>query len=265
VPSSNYSTAQRIKISLSNISLPWLIFTLVIFSGLIKLGLWQSSRAVEKEQRLERMVELKQQNAVSLTEVLALAVDNQQADYINDFPVNIEGDFLPDIVFLLDNQTNKYSLGYRAYQVVQSEDYAVLVNLGWVQGSINRQELPKITALTGTHNFHGNIRFIEKGIMLMEQKLQVNQWPLRVQQIELEKFSTLIGVQLLPFVVYLDKNEQLGYEKNWQPIVMPPEKHRAYAFQWYSLAVAWLSLMIWASYRFAKDDDENNNKKNQKA
>ena len=248
MPSSNYSTAQRIKISLSNISLPWLIFTLVIFSGLIKLGLWQNSRAVEKEQRLERMVELQQQDAVSLTEVLALAVDNKQVDYINDFPVKIEGDFLPEHVFLLDNQTNKYSLGYRVYQVVKSADYAVLVNLGWVQGSINRQELPNITALTGQAKFQGNIRFIEKGIVLMEQKLMLNQQPLRVQQIELEKFSTLIGVQLLPFVVYLDKNEQLGYEKNWQPIVMPPEKHRAYAFQWFSLALAWLLLMLWAKF-----------------
>ncbi len=258
MPSSNNTTAQRIKISLSNISLPWLIFTLIIFSGLIKLGLWQNSRAVEKEQRLDRMVELQQQNAVSLTEVLALAVDNKQVDYINDFPVSIEGEFLPEYVFLLDNQTNKYSLGYRVYQVIKSANYAVLVNLGWVQGSINRQELPNITALTGQAKFQGNIRFIEKGIVLMEQKLNKNQWPLRVQQIELEKFSTLIGVQLLPFVVYLDKNEQLGFEKNWQPIVMPPEKHRAYAFQWFSLAIAWLSLMIWASYRFSKDDDVNN-------
>ena len=45
---------------------------------------------------------------------------------------------------------------------------------------------------------------------------------------------------------------------------MPPEKHRAYAFQWFSLAVAWLSLMIWASYRFARENDANNNANNEK-
>ncbi len=262
MPSSNFSITERIQISLSNISLPWLIFTLIIFSGLIKLGFWQSDRALDKEHRLERMAVLQQQNAVSLAEVLTLAANNEQSDYLNDFPVSIEGEFAADIVFLLDNQTNKNSLGYRVYQVVKSGEYAVLVNLGWVQGSINRQELPKVNALVGQYNFQGHIRFIEKGIMLMEQKLEVNQWPLRVQQIELKKFSTLIGVQLLPFVVYLDKNEPLGFDKNWQPIVMPPEKHRAYAFQWFSLAIAWLSLMIWASYRFAKEDDFINKPKN---
>mgnify|MGYP000190881898 CR=1 FL=1 len=262
MPSSNYSTTGSIKITLSNISLPWLIFTLVIFSGLIKLGLWQGDRAIEKEARLERMVELKQQNSLSLVQVLALKASNSQVDYINDFPVTIDGDFLPEPIFLLDNQTNKNSLGYRVYQVVKSGEQAVLVNLGWTQGSINRQELPKVTALAGPYKFQGHVRYIEKGIMLMEQKLEGNQWPLRIQQVELEKISTLIGVQLLPFVVYLDKNEGLGFVKNWQPIVMPPEKHRAYAFQWFSLAVAWLSLMIWASYRFSRETDANNKKHN---
>ena len=101
--SSNYSTAERIKISLSNISLPWLVIRLVIFVGLIKLGMWQSSRAVEKEQRLDRMVELKQQDSLSLSQVLALESSNNQIDYLNDFPVVINGSFIPGIIFLLDN------------------------------------------------------------------------------------------------------------------------------------------------------------------
>ena len=73
-------------------------------------------------------------------------------------------------------------------------------------------------------------------------------WPLRVQQIELDKFSLIINRTLLPFVVYVDKNAAIGFEKNWQPIVMPPEKHRAYAFQWFSLAIAWMLLMLWAKF-----------------
>ncbi|MFT5520252.1 MAG: surfeit locus 1 family protein, partial [Enterobacterales bacterium] len=91
-----FSTTDRIKISLSNIRLPWLIFTLVIFAGLIQLGLWQSSRALEKEQRLERIVNLKEQNSLSLPKVLALQKLNTQANYTNDFPVTVDGTFLPN-------------------------------------------------------------------------------------------------------------------------------------------------------------------------
>jgi len=229
-----------------------LIFTLLVFSGLVKLGLWQSDRALQKEQRLATIEQLSQTQALSLTQVLA-----QDKNEINDLPILLKGEFADDILFLLDNQANKGRLGYRAYQVFTVKNQAVLINLGWVQGSINRQELPDIEAITGEYQLTGHVRKIEKGIMLMEQKLNENSWPLRVQQIELDKFSTLISRQLLPFVVYLDKTDNVGYEKNWQPIVMPPEKHRAYAFQWFSLAIAWLLLMMWASIKFGKHSEKS--------
>jgi surfeit locus 1 family protein len=236
-----------LKNFISNIRLPWLIFTLLVFSGLVKLGFWQNDRALQKEQRIASIAQLSQTQALSLEQVLS------EKEEINDLPLKMTGEFANEIIFLLDNQTNKGQLGYRVYQVFNSGNKAVLVNLGWVLGSINRQELPDVQAIKGQHQLSGHVRKIEEGIMLMEQVLLKNKWPLRVQQIELDKFSTLISRQLLPFVVYLDKTESVGYEKNWQPIVMPPEKHRAYAFQWFSLAIAWLLLMIWASIKLNKN------------
>jgi cytochrome oxidase assembly protein ShyY1 len=241
-----------LKTFLSNIRLPWLIFTLLVFSGLVKLGLWQSDRALQKEQRLATIEELSKVQALSLAQVLA-----QQKNEINDLPILLEGEFDDEVLFLLDNQANKGRLGYRVYQVFTADDQAILINLGWVQGSINRQELPDVKVISGEFQLKGHVRKIEKGIMLMEQQLNKNSWPIRVQQIELDKFSTLISRELLPFVVYLDKTESVGYEKNWQPIVMPPEKHRAYAFQWFSLAIAWLLLMIWASIKFGKNSESS--------
>lgn len=240
-------------------NLLWLFLTVLVFSALVKLGLWQNTRAVEKEQRLLKIEQLNKQSAISLEQVLALS-NNNTATTINDFPVFIAGHFDEAQVFLLDNQVDKNRLGYRAYQVAIAGEYAVLVNLGWVQGSINRQELPQIKALHGQYQFKGHIRLVEVGILLQEQVFPYAQWPLRVQQIELDKFSLLIGRPLLPFVVYLDKNEQLGFEKNWQPIVMPPEKHRGYAFQWFSLALAWLILMLWAKFGTKIKNNNNNSK-----
>lgn len=275
------------KISLSKIRIPWLIFTLLVFTGLIKLGIWQNTRAIEKEVRLNRIITLNKQSAMSLLQVVDLnnelsiktSTDSDTKntninkniipnDYINDFPVYINGTFDSQFMFFLDNQPNKGALGYRVLQVAKAGPYYVLVNLGWVQGSIDRNILPDIMPLSGQYQFNGHIRLVEQGIMLMEQIFSKDHWPLRVQQIELEKFSTLIGQQLLPFVVYLDKNEGLGYTKNWQAIVMPPEKHRAYAFQWFSLAAAWLILMIWVSGIFSSPNsssDTNKNKNNNKA
>ncbi len=230
------------------------LFTMLVFSLLIKLGFWQSDRALEKEQRQQRISELSQQQALTLTQVLAL---RDLPDGINDLPIELDGVFVEDKVFLLDNQPDEGRLGYRVYQVMTTNDYAVLVNLGWVQGSIDRNVLPAVTAMTGQYVITGHVREVEVGMQLQAQNLANPSWPLRVQQIELDKFSPLITKKLLPFVVYLDKTEAIGYKKNWQAIVMPPEKHRAYAFQWFSLALAWISLMIWAAIKMSKNQNNN--------
>lgn len=224
---------------------------MLVFLILIKLGFWQIDRALEKEQRQQRISELSQRQALSLAQLLTLS---GLQDGINDLPIQLKGDFVGDKVFLLDNQPNKGRLGYRVYQIIESNGDAILVNLGWVQGSIDRNILPEISPITGQHTITGNVREVEVGIQLQAQNLTNPSWPLRVQQIELDKFSQLIDKKLLPFVVYLDKKETIGYIKNWQPIVMPPEKHRAYAFQWFSLALAWISLMVWAAIKMAKKD-----------
>lgn len=239
---------------LKQLSWPMVLFTMLVFSLLIKLGFWQSDRALEKEQRQKRISELSQQQALTLTQVLAL---RDLPDGINDLPIELDGVFVEDKVFLLDNQPDEGRLGYRVYQVMTTNDYAVLVNLGWVQGSIDRNVLPAVTAMTGQHLITGHVREVEVGMQLQAQNLANPSWPLRVQQIELDKFSPLITKKLLPFVVYLDKTEAIGYKKNWQAIVMPPEKHRAYAFQWFSLALAWISLMIWAAIKMSKNQNNN--------
>ena len=233
------------------------VFTLLVFSGLIKLGLWQTDRAIEKEQRLTRISQYKSQEALSIAQVLSLQNSNEN---INDLPVQIQGTFNDEKIFLLDNQTHKGRLGYRVLQAINQSDMTVLVNLGWVEGFIDRSKLPEVIAVSGQQTIKGHIRLIEKGLMLTEQNFENPQWPLRIQSVEIDKFSALFTQKLLPFVVYLDTKESIGFEKNWRPIVMPPEKHRAYAFQWFSLATAWLLLMISASVWFNKNKPKKNNK-----
>lgn len=240
-----------LKKVISNIRLPWLLFTLLVFAALVKLGMWQSNRAVEKEVRLSNIAKVSKASAMSLSDIQKLPINK-----VNDLPIKLTGEFEQEVVFLLDNQVEKGKLGYRVYQIFNVDEYALLINLGWVLGSVSRSELPKVKAIQGAFEFNGNVRVIEKGILLMEQEFNDVVWPLRVQQIELDKFSAITNKPLLPFVVYVNKDDPLGYTKNWQPIVMPPEKHRAYAFQWFSLALAWLILMIWASIKFGKTEED---------
>lgn len=236
-------------------NLVWVVITLLVFSLLIKLGLWQLHRGEQKQQRLARIEQLTNAAPINLDELINSSI-YQQGEF-NDLPVRLTGNFDPDILLLHDNQPNQGKLGYRVYQLFYHQQYSALINLGWVAGSRDRNLLPDVKPLVGEYSLTGNVRIIDTGIMLAEQKYNDKNWPLRVQQIEINKLSRLFSKQLLPFAVYLDKKEVVGYQKNWQPVVMPPEKHHGYAFQWFSLATAWLLLMIWAGVKHHRSNHPN--------
>tara|TARA_R110001592_G_scaffold324870_3_gene604612 strand:- start:2957 stop:3772 length:816 start_codon:yes stop_codon:yes gene_type:complete len=252
------------------------LFSLLVFAILIKLGFWQLDRATEKDLRLQKMTLYQQQEALDLNDILDLIaqredekIDNQQTDSkqtdreaLNDLPVSLSGKFNNKQSFLLDNQIYKGSLGYRVIKVFQDEKTkaTVLVNLGWIQGGIDRNFIPEIADIQGKVTFRGKIRVLESPILLVDEVLQVNTWPQRIQSIDINKISMLLEQPLLPFIVYVDNDDPLGYIKEWVPIVMPPEKHRGYAFQWFTLALAWLILMLTAAYKAANTNNEQNSK-----
>lgn len=212
--------------------------------------MWQSYRAAEKEVRLSKIEQLSMQKEIPLSSVLQLSLND-----MNDLPVAMSGQFDNQHIILLDNQTHKGKVGYRVYMIFddQLSQQSVLVNLGWIQGSKDRNTLPTIEAINGKHSLLGHVRVIDSPILLAKDNYTQSTWPLRVQSIKTTEIEHLTGKSLLPFVIFLNKEETIGYLKNWQPIVMSPEKHRGYAFQWFSLAAAWLFLMIWALWKHHKN------------
>lgn len=234
-----------------------LLFSLLVFALLIKLGLWQLERATEKDLRLQTMQQYQKQMSMNLNNAINLISTNgniqEEVDHINDLPVNLKGSFNNQQSFLLDNQVYKGRLGYRVIKVFKDEisKTHVLVNLGWIEGKVNRSFIPEVKDIKGPLRFEGIVRVVEPSIVLVNENLKTNNWPLRIQSIDINKISELIEQPLLPFVVYVDPNASLGYIKEWVPIVMSPEKHRGYAFQWFSLALAWMVLMLLAAYKSA--------------
>jgi len=224
------------------------VFSLLVFALLIKLAVWQLDRADQKDIRLAKMASYQQQDAMNLSFIMQL---KENKDALNDLPIDLSGRFNNQQRFLLDNQVYKGRLGYRVVQLFEDKEsgLTVLVNLGWVQGSIDRTFIPQFKEVEGLVSFRGNVRILEPSIILQDQILKNEHWPQRIQSIEINKISKLLEKPLVPFIVYVDNKEELGYVKNWVPIVMPPEKHLGYAFQWFSLAIAWVMLMLYAAYK----------------
>lgn len=232
----------------------WLLFTLLVFALLVKLGLWQLSRAHEKEARLARINALSSQKAMTVAQLMRTPeLQTENFTRANDIALALSGQFEQSQTFFLDNQIDSGRFGYRVLRVFNDNSgYKILVNLGWVEGDSSRQTLPQLTPITEKLNLSGNIQVPELTILLDDQSFSdIPNDPslIRVQQLDIEKISRLSGQKLLPFALYLDKKETIGYKKNWQPMVMPAEKHRGYAFQWFSMAAVWLVLMVIFSRR----------------
>jgi cytochrome oxidase assembly protein ShyY1 len=50
-------------------------------------------------------------------------------------------------------------------------------------------------------------------------------------------------------MLLLDADAASGFVREWTPNVMPPARHRAYAFQWFAFALAALVIFIGKHWR----------------
>ncbi len=222
----------------------WKITALgVVFIVLfVVLGSWQLGREAEKEALLS----------------LADSQDAQPVIGAADFPgaiqgyefrrVRLHGRFVVERTLLLDNRTRGGRPGREVLQAFLADGLAVpvLVNRGWrpleageemfmvpadgpvtIDAEIYRPGAPPLDLVDGVGASNpGN-------------------WPVIVQKIEPEALAALLGKPLHAVVLRLDADDPSAFVTDWPVSVMAPERHRAYAVQWFSLAVAVLLLVAW--------------------
>lgn len=221
-----------------------LVATLVTFAAIVimlALGLWQLQRANEKQQRLDKLQQRQQRSPYNLSQIKQQQNMQKQAD-IRDFPVHVSGWLRSDQYLLLDNKIHQGQVGYQVLAPMQTDYGLLLVNFGWLPAPATRQQLPQVRLPQGLFHARGRIALPSLNPMITETQQAGQQWPLLIQQIDLKKISQLMGLDstqqpLLSFIVQLDADEGSPYVRQWQAVVMPPQKHIAYAVQWFALAL----------------------------
>lgn len=227
-----------------------MLLTVLAIAILVKLGFWQLDRANQKEQFFADYAQRGQQT-VQLNNTIT------PQDAIPRFAqVTISGAFLPDYL-LLDNQVQEGQVGYHVVGLLQADIHdqprIVMVNLGWVPLGKSREDRPQLKLprqpLTLTGYFYlpelNSVWGANAHLVEHQQK------PVRVQQLNASVIGNALQLPIEPYVVLLSEQEEIGWPRAWQPQVMTPEKHRAYAWQWFSLALACL-LVFWFASRSKK-------------
>jgi cytochrome oxidase assembly protein ShyY1 len=218
------------------------VATLVTFVCVVimfALGNWQLQRAEQKTERLLAIKLAAKTAQVDLQQVLRSNVDEML-----DMPVNFEGAADAAHYFLVDNKITKGRVGYQILVPMQTDSGTVIANFGWIAATSNRDVLPKVQIDAEKERYAGVISLPQNNAMVKETALVDGNWPKVLQQTDLKVIQQHYSQEVLPFVVLLNPQEASTFVRNWQPVVMAPEKHLAYAAQWFLLGFAALAVFI---------------------
>ncbi len=228
----------------------WLLVTIIVVVLLLALAMWQLSRATEKTQLLERLQQLQQAGAVSAQTLVDLTP--AQADGL---PITTQGQWVEPAIWLLDNQMLHGKIGYDVIVPVRlnATETTVLINLGWLAAPKDRAQLPEVNVPTQLV-IQGIVRTRLGGFRLGKNSESQVQWPMRIQQVDVRELSASLKQPLYSGIIYQQQNTP--YIVHYRPVVMPPERHRAYALQWALLALAALVIALVASAKKIRIDDK---------
>ncbi|MBL4631080.1 MAG: SURF1 family protein [Paraglaciecola sp.] len=215
------------------------LITFVCVVIMFALGNWQLQRAEQKTARL-----LAIEHAAKTAEVDLQQVLHSNIDEMLDMPVNFAGTAESTQYFLLDNKIHKGRVGYQVLVPMQTDSGTLITNFGWVAATNSRDILPQIQIDAKKARYKGVISVPLNNAMVKETAVIDGHWPKVLQQTDLKVIRQHYGSEVLPFVVLLNAQETSLFIRNWQPVVMAPEKHYAYAVQWFLLGLAALAVFV---------------------
>lgn len=225
---------------------------------LLSLGVWQLQREQEKIEILDSHHQRMAQPAVDLGASWPELLGKDSA-YRR---VLVAGRFLPDPIILLDNKINAGVVGYQVIQAFElTTDNEALgvkrlawVNRGWVTAGRLRTDLPSIETPEQAVRIQAHIyQSLGKAFVLNEPQegervlSEMPNGPIIAQQFEpgsARHFQRTNGLNsgmqtnYFPHLLRLEAGSVAAYAIDWPAVNTRPEKHQAYAIQWFAMALA---------------------------
>jgi cytochrome oxidase assembly protein ShyY1 len=225
----------------------------------IRLGIWQLHRADFKEALLRRY-------AASFSAPVQDFSAVASAPLADGFPrVKASGRYLVDRAYLLDNPQHDERGGVEVFAPLALHDdpRLLLVDLGFLPGNGTGQA-PQLPALpTGDVSLQGlyvpppSTGFEMGGDALTGQ----SRWPKKTIFLDPAQVARDLGRQLYPRVLALDADAASIYVRvhTLDFSSMPPARHRAYAFQWFSFAIAAVVILLVVNRKRARRKPSSSN------
>lgn len=212
--------------------LPLLATALLCALG-IALGNWQTRRAEDKEALAHVMQEQLRKPATTLSKDMAAA------DLKAFQRIKLRGQFLSHWPLYLDNRPLNGVAGFYVLMPfkLQDSDVTVLVVRGWRQRNpVERTKIPELVTDEGVVELEGVIRDHLDRTMQLGQSEALKAGAI-IQSLSLDELRKQSGLKVLDKVLEQTSDANDGLVRDWPKPSAGSDKHRAYAFQWYGLAL----------------------------
>lgn len=215
-----------------------LILSVVLIIIFTRLGLWQLSRADEKDS--------KQQLLDQLADEAALTLPSSRIA-LNDLlfrNVEVRGQFIANRTIFLDNKVYRGVVGYHVLTPmrIENSNMHVLINRGWVAIGKNRSTLPEVYTPTDIVTVSGIV--LSPTIRTMKISDEISTGKVWIA-LDFEKYQAVSELELQPvLLLQLDNSISDGLIREMERQDLGASKNMSYAFQWFFLAITVFILFL---------------------
>ena len=217
-------------------------------------GFWQWGRAAEKRALFAAFDRAD-------AEVLNRPIAAAELDAVLFRQIRLTGRYVADRQVLLDNMTFDGRPGYQVLTPLRTDAGVVLVNRGWVQAGNDRGMLPDIEVHDRMRTVSGRLnRLPRAGYELPAGPAGPDApWPRRLSFPTAAELTEQLGMPVPDYQVLLAPTDSDGYLREWRPALMLPEKHVAYAVQWFLMAATIMIIYAVLTSRAARRNNSHDN------
>ncbi len=214
----------------------------------VTAGLWQLNRAAYKQDLESRFL------VGGAALALPLLVSDENSAEARYRTIRVTGRYDAKHQVLLDNISSGGKPGYQALTPFHTREGTVLVNRGWLPADGDRRVLPDIQVGGEPREVLGRIEQMPRPGIALAAVSPDNEaaWPRRLLFPTTGQVSAQLGMPLRSYQLLLDPVAPDGYQRAWQPGGMGPDRHMAYAVQWFGLALTVFIIYIVLVFRNGK-------------
>lgn len=221
-----------------------LLFVLVLLL-LLALSWWQWTRGADKQAGLALQAQRGQLPVIQWQGEPAFPEAWLQRQVV------MTGELLPTYRVALDNQMRGRQAGYELHLAFRPSGWTtlVLVNVGWLPTDRDGGPPPPET-FASLATVQGRLVRPSPFVTVGAPELTRGLW--RAGRIVPSDWAARWQQPVAPYVLQLDAAIPGFYLRDWAPSAqqrLSPDRHRAYAFQWFMLALAWCACWFFAARR----------------